>query len=59
MSTITLNRNLDSYDFLLVSLNDRACEDLMDSRKEESMNRWHVVNEQSLSEKIKRFFLGK
>ncbi|MDO5410867.1 MAG: hypothetical protein Q4F21_10525 [Lachnospiraceae bacterium] len=35
MTTLTLNRNMDSADFLFVALNDSSCRDLRASRDQD------------------------
>lgn len=58
MTTFTLNRNMDTADFLFVALNESSCRDL---RASHDMDFGKMVwgDERatvSLSEKVKKFF---
>lgn len=59
MTTFTMNRALDSNDFLLAMMNGNTYADLQISRSVDSESSWAVDTGDSFGNKIKRFFLGK
>ena len=61
MTTITLDRNLDSNDFLFEALNDGAYADLKESREMDGQrNQWETTEPQtSLGARVRKLFIGR